>query len=66
MNTVLEKILKSTKDHRGVSHKDLAVLPISSLAEMDNFENIEENSYTEVVSKKKKNIFLALFFSLSI
>ncbi|GAB1867687.1 DUF4806 domain-containing protein [Camponotus japonicus] len=49
MNTVLEKVLKSIQDHRGMPRKP-AVLPISSLAEMDNFENIEENSYTDVVN----------------
>lgn len=51
MNTLLEKVLKCVKDHRSVPRKP-AVLPISSLAEMDDFENIDEDRYTDVVSEK--------------
>lgn len=52
MNTLLEKVLKSVKDHRSVPRKP-AILPISSLTEMDDFENIDEDRYTDVVSEKE-------------
>ncbi|XP_011696639.1 PREDICTED: uncharacterized protein LOC105455208 [Wasmannia auropunctata] len=48
-NTVIQSILKCVQDHRGVPRKP-AVLPVSSLAEMDDFENIDKNRFTEVVS----------------
>ncbi|XP_050452163.1 uncharacterized protein LOC126851866 [Cataglyphis hispanica] len=41
MNTLLEKVLKCVKNHRSVPRKP-AVLPISSLRDMDDFENIDE------------------------
>lgn len=49
---LLQNILKCIRDQRGVPRK-LAVFPISSLAEMDDFENIDENRYNDVVSKKR-------------
>lgn len=61
MNAVIEKVVKCVKDHRGVPRK-AAVLPISSLTAMDDFETIDENGYSDVVSKKKKQYFL---FTLS-
>ncbi|KMQ86821.1 hypothetical protein RF55_14099 [Lasius niger] len=47
MNTLVENVLKCVKDRRSVPRKP-AVLPISSLAEMNDFENIDENCYTDV------------------
>ncbi|KAL6417326.1 hypothetical protein ACFW04_011863 [Cataglyphis niger] len=49
MNILLEKVLKCIKDRRSVLRKP-AILPISSLTEMDDFGNIDEDRYTDVVS----------------
>ncbi|XP_011859031.1 PREDICTED: uncharacterized protein LOC105556544, partial [Vollenhovia emeryi] len=49
INTLLQSILKCVQDNRGVQRKP-AILPISSLAEMDDFENIDDNGFTEVVN----------------
>lgn len=51
MNTLVENVLKCVKDRRNVPRKS-AVLPISSLAEMNDFGNIDENRYTDVVSEE--------------
>jgi len=64
-NTLLEDVLKSIQDHRGVPQKP-AVLPISSLAEMNDFENIDENRYTNIVSEKENRImYIILYLSFS-
>lgn len=52
MNVLLQNIHKCVQDQRGVPRKP-AVFPISSLAEMDDFENMDENRYNDVVSKKR-------------
>jgi len=65
-NTLLEDVLKSIQDHRGVPQKP-AILPISSLTEMNDFENIDENRYTNVVSEKENRIiYLILYLSFSL
>lgn len=53
MNGILEKILKYTiQDHQTYTQKP-ASLPITSLAQMDALENLNENDYSDVVSRKK-------------
>jgi len=55
MNSLLQNILKHVQDSGGVPCKP-AVLPISSLTEMDDFENGDNNCYTNVVSEKESII----------
>lgn len=55
MNTLLQSILKCVQDHRGVPRKP-KVLPVSSVEEMDAFENMDENRYSDVVSEKDNRI----------
>jgi len=62
-NTLLKSILKCVQDYRGVPRKP-AVLPLSSVEEMDELENADENCYTDVVSEKNNKIDLC-FSSLS-
>lgn len=63
MNTLLQSIYKCVQDRKGVPNKP-AVLPISSLAEMDDFENMEENRFIDVVSEKKLfQFFLVILVS---
>jgi len=71
-NTLLKSILKCVQDYRGVPQKP-AVLPLSSVEEMDEFENADEDCYTDVVSEKNNKIDLCfsslspfLFLSLSL
>ncbi|XP_070156512.1 uncharacterized protein [Polyergus mexicanus] len=47
MNTLLEKLLKCVQHRHNPSHKP-AILPISSLTEMDIFERIDEEGYSDV------------------
>lgn len=54
MNVLLENILKYVKEKQQVSHKP-AILPISSLTEMETFETIDDDTYYDVVSKKKND-----------
>ncbi|XP_070169517.1 uncharacterized protein [Polyergus mexicanus] len=49
MNTLLEKLLKCVQHRHHPSHKP-AILPISSLTEMDIFERIDEKGYSDVVN----------------
>jgi len=55
MNTLLSNILKCVQDRRSTPRKP-AILPISSLAQMDDFENTDESCYTDVVSKEEDRI----------
>jgi len=73
-NTLLKSILKCVQDYRGVPRKP-AVFPLSSVEEMDEFENADEDCYTDVVSEKNNKIdlsfsspssFLSLSLSLSL
>ncbi|XP_029675169.1 uncharacterized protein LOC115242776 [Formica exsecta] len=48
MNGLLQKILKCIQDRHFVSQKP-AELPISSIQQMDAFENIDDNDYSDVV-----------------
>lgn len=52
MNGILENILQYVQNRQRIPRKP-NILPISSLAEMDTFENIDDNIYSDVVSKKK-------------
>jgi len=52
MNGVLDKILKYVQDRQTCMQKP-ASLPITSLAQMDAFENMSEDEYSDIVSKKK-------------
>lgn len=52
MNTLLQSILKYVQNRNRVTCKPSS-LPIASLEEMDTFEGMDENAYTDVVSKKK-------------
>jgi hypothetical protein len=63
-SAVLQNILQCVQTHRGVSQKP-AILPVSSVEQMEEFENIEENRYTDVVSKKNIRI-LSVSPSLSV
>ncbi|XP_036141163.1 uncharacterized protein LOC118645025 isoform X2 [Monomorium pharaonis] len=48
-NTLLQNILKCVQpNNHGVPRKP-AVRPISSLAEMDDFENMNEDEYNDVI-----------------
>ncbi|KMQ85931.1 thap domain-containing [Lasius niger] len=47
MNVLLENILKYVKEKQQVSHKP-AILPISSLTEMETFETIDDDTYYDV------------------
>lgn len=53
MNTLLENILKCVRNRRDQPGKP-ACIPISSVEEMDAFENIDQNDYSDVVSEKEK------------
>jgi len=64
-NTLLKSILKCIQDYRGVPRKP-AVLSISSVEEMDEFENADEDCYTDIVSEKNNKIDLFLSLSLSL
>lgn len=52
MYSLMLKILNCVQTRNRVPKKP-ANLPIKSLAEMATFENIDEDTYTEVVSEKK-------------
>lgn len=54
MNTLLQSILKCVQDHRGVPRKPK--IPVSSVEEIDTFENIDENRYSDVISEKDNRI----------
>jgi len=54
-NTLLKSILKCVQNYRGVPRKP-AVLPVSSVEQMDEFENADEDCYTDVVSEKNNKI----------
>lgn len=54
MNTLLDDILKCVRNRRDQPRKP-ACIPISSVEEMDAFENINQNDYSDVVSEKEKN-----------
>ncbi|XP_029680027.1 uncharacterized protein LOC115245722 isoform X2 [Formica exsecta] len=49
MNGLLQKILKCVQDRHSTPQKP-AELPISSLQQMDAFENIDDNGYSNVVN----------------
>lgn len=53
MNTLLEGILKCVQNRRYPSQKP-DIFPISTLAEMDRFERIDEKDYSDAVSETKK------------
>ncbi|XP_036146328.1 uncharacterized protein LOC118646786 [Monomorium pharaonis] len=48
MNSILEKVLKCVQDSQTYIQKPNS-LPITSLAQMDAFENLNENDYSNVV-----------------
>ncbi|KAL6253725.1 hypothetical protein P5V15_015540 [Pogonomyrmex californicus] len=48
MNGVLQKILKCVQDRQTFTQKPVC-LPITSLAQMDAFEDIDEDNYSEVI-----------------
>lgn len=50
MNTLLQSILKCVQIRNRPSRKP-TIFPITSLEEMDNFENIDEDAYSDVVRK---------------
>jgi len=50
---ILQSILKCVQIRNHPSRKP-RIFPIASLEEMDNFENIDENAYSDVVRKKFK------------
>lgn len=57
MNKLLQNILKYMQNqmsYKQISHKP-AILPISSVEEMEAFELINDDSYSDVVSKKKND-----------
>ncbi|XP_070170698.1 uncharacterized protein [Polyergus mexicanus] len=49
MNTLLEKVLKCVQHRHQPTHKP-AILPISSATQMDTFERIDEEGYSDVVN----------------
>lgn len=49
MNGLLEKILKCVQNRNSIAQKP-AILPISTLDQMDAFQNIDDNGYSDVVS----------------
>jgi len=59
MNNLLENILKHVQDRQRVTCKP-NILPISSLAEMEAFESIDDDTYSEVVSKRKMMLSVVL------
>lgn len=59
MNNLLENILKHVQDRQRVTRKP-NILPISSLAEMEAFESIDDDTYSEVVSKRKMMLSVVL------
>lgn len=56
MNTNLEKILKCVQDRHRALRKP-AIFPIASLQDMDAFERIDEDGYSNAVSEKKNYTF---------
>lgn len=55
MNSNLEKILRCVQDRHRAPRKP-AIFPIASLSDMDAFEQIEEEEYSNAVSEKKNYI----------
>lgn len=51
MNSILDKIWKCVQDRRHAPQKP-AIFPIASLGVMDAFERIEEDKYSNTVSRK--------------
>ncbi|GAB1867451.1 DUF4806 domain-containing protein [Camponotus japonicus] len=49
MNGLLEKILKCVQNRNSIAQKP-AILPISTLDQMDAFQNIDDNGYSDVVN----------------
>lgn len=56
MNELLEKIYKCVQIRHCTQHKPTA-LPISSIEEMEVFEQIDDNEYLNVVNKKKSSLY---------
>jgi len=52
MNGLLDKVLKCVQDHQICMQKP-ASLPVTSLAQMDAFENMNEDEYSDVINRKK-------------
>jgi len=48
----LQNILRNVQDRQNIPRKPV-ILPISSCAEMDAFETMDDNTYFDVVSKKE-------------
>ena len=51
MNALLDDILKCVQDRQRITRKP-DIIPITSLADMTNFENLNDNEYSDVVSAK--------------
>lgn len=57
--------MKCLQDRHSIPRKP-AILPVSSLQEMDAFENISDEDYSDVVSTSCVLSFLPSSFSLSL
>lgn len=57
MSDLLQRVLTIVQGRNRATCKP-ENFPISSLEEMDQFENIDDNAYAAVVSKKKLKIVL--------
>lgn len=60
MNVVLQNILRHVQDHQGGAPCKPAVLPISSISKMDDFNEIDENCYIDVVREYYYFFFLSI------